>query len=71
MAWISFAPQNSGSHTTICLCRECRLKLVSKILTDDAMIESITEVLMENMEGDTNDAYRRSARMSEKICRLL
>ena len=66
MAWISFAPQNSGRYTTICLCRECRLKLVSKILTDDAIIESITEVSMENMEGDTNDACSDGKRKEDK-----
>lgn len=34
MTWISFAPKNSGYHTTICLCRKCRFVLASEILSD-------------------------------------
>lgn len=33
MAWISFAPGNSGYYTTICLCRKCRFVLASEILS--------------------------------------
>ena len=34
LTWISFAPNNGGYHTTICLCRKCRFKLVTEIMTD-------------------------------------
>lgn len=34
MTWISFAPNNGGYHTTICLCRKCRFALASEILSD-------------------------------------
>lgn len=34
LTWISFAPNNSGYHTTICLCRKCRFVLASEILSE-------------------------------------
>ena len=47
LTWISFAPNNSGYHTTICLCRKCRFKLVAEILTDAIREDG------ENHEHDT------------------
>jgi len=34
LTWISFAPNNGGYHSTICLCRKCRFELVTEIMTD-------------------------------------
>ena len=60
MAWISFAPPNSGKYTTICLCRECRLKLASEILTNDAIRDALAELSKENMAGEENNHYDRN-----------